>query len=365
MVERFGYSLDVGKSLENENSDNSEKNEESKKEKDSGKDTSSEQSRSNEPLGDPKTEDLSVDSTEKDILDDIKEDIEIKPANAEGVDEDSADELPEEDNTGVSEEDSMSSVAKTSEEAYAEESVSAEKIPPIVDEEESAQDKGVVDKKEELDEFEEPMPDKPEKEPEPEPEKPRTQEEEDVDEMVDKSFKEDKIVKETTSAQEAVVTQETTSEEATPKETKADEEAKGFGWKKWAVGIAVVLVLAVIVYKLGFVGVVDNSPTAAVPSDDEIDQELDEFFKDADIEDITANPEPEVDEEIIEDTLSEESEEPVAQEDYQTVTETPEETEQKSSVIKKVGRDEPIKFRPEPEPKDPDELLNILNQGLS
>lgn len=270
MVERFGYSLDVGKSLESEK--DSEEKEGSKKEK-----------AEEEVLETPKGEELSADSVQKDILDDIKEDIEVRPINAEEVD--SPDELPED---------------------FAEEGVSADRMPPIIDDE-SAQDEDVIDKKEELDEFEEPMPDEPEDEPEPGPEKPPGPEEEDVNEMVDESFKEQNKVKE------------------------SSDDKKGFGLWKWSAGIALVLILAVIVYKLGFVGVVDANTPVDIPSDEDIDAELEDFFRNS---------------EVISDVPAEE---PVMEDEIIVPVENTEK-EESPKVIKT---------------KDPEELLDLLNQGLN
>lgn len=331
MVERFGYSLDVGKSLESE-----EKNKKS-----------SEETVEEEPLQTPTGEDLSADSVEKDILDDIKEDIEVTPETAEK--EDQADEALEK-----SDDEDEPIIDKGSEEVYKEdiveaqekqsfsesqkpevsvtkEEVSADKFPPIVDEE-SAQEEDVIDKKEELDEFEEPMPDKPEEEPAPEPEKPIEPEEEDVKEMVDESFKEEN------KSQETVTAKEVTS-----------DDAKGFGWWKWGMGIAIILVLAIIVFKLGFVGVVDNNPTPVVPTDEEIDQELEDFFEDSgllnEFEDI--DTESKNAKEILKEIKEKEGEnsfEEFEQEIKDVIEETP---------IEKI------------KDKNPDELLDLLKEGLN
>ncbi len=299
MVERFGYSLDVGKSMESEESKKKEKKEDKIEE---------------ESLQEPTGEDLSADSVQKDILDDIKEDIEVSPSDANEIDKSDADELPEQDD------EDMPKIDKTSEEVYSEESVSADKIAPIIDDE-SAQDEDVMDKKEDLDEFEEPMPDEPEPEPEPEPEKPPVPGEEDVKEMVDESFKEQNAKKE------------------------VEEERSGFNWWKWGTGIVIILILAVIVYKLGFVGVVDNNPTAAVPADEDIDQELEAFFDDNKIDDedsvLNVKTESKVDESpITKKVLYEDG----------------------SSGV--ISEEEPAPEEPEVKEKDPDVLLNLLKQGV-
>jgi len=265
MVERFGYSLDVGKSMDNEGS--SEETKESEKPESEDKKQAPEIEE--EDLKEVSGEDLSAKNMQKDILDEIKEDIEVKPVSFDKVEENDDDE-DEPDLTRASDEaykdetkeeqDEIAPIIDDSDEDSAEEKVKAGKESAQDEEVVDKKEEGVPDKREELDEFEEPMPDKPEPEPEPEPEKPPGPEEKDVNDMVDRSFKE------TNSSPE-------------------DEAKEGvrFGRKyKWIAGIAIIIVLALLVYKLGFVGVVDNNPEPVV-SDEGIDQELDEFFQDSEV----------------------------------------------------------------------------------
>ncbi len=346
MAERFGYSLDIGKSLENdENSEqkadsakeeskeevvvdqesasvsdnesdeeNSEHNSQSNSDNESSENDNNE-SRENrskeseatvdsEDFGEPIVDDsdeevtgemLSANKVKKDILDEIKEDV-------EGVSEASGSVRADNDIEDL--EDDKEVFNPTSAEAYSEESpAEAVESEHIAD---KAQEEGVLDSAEEESYVSE--------------QRPLTPEEEDVKDMVDKSFKEN------------------TEADAIIEEDKLQTSSL---WK-WGVGVLILIVLAFVVVKFGFIGPVDNTPSAAIPVD-EIPLETDSTDS------------------LVTDVI------PVVNEDVQDEPVVPVESE-KELITEPVQ--EPV---PEPEPapivpvkeKDPEQLLNILKEGLN
>lgn len=297
MVERFGYSLDIGKSLENDEDSEHKADsakEESKKEESVEKETpavsdneiteespeagsqgdnaaETEAKVDSEDFGEPIVDDsdeeitgemLSANKVKKDILDEIKEDV-------EGVSEASGSVRADSDVEDL--EDDKEVFNPTSEEAYSEESTAGN----IAD---GAQEESYVSE-----------------------EKPLTPEEADVKDMVDESFKENNDAN-------AIL--------------EEDQMQTSSLWK-WGAGILVLLVLTFVVVKFGFIGPVDNNPTTAVPVD-EVPLETDSTDS------------------LVTDVIPPIEEAPVV----------------------------PIEPEPLPEPvpivkeKDPEQLLNILKEGL-
>jgi hypothetical protein len=341
MVERFGYSLDVGKSLENEdkgaeNASAKASGEESKEEvhveqespsvSDNGQANSEEpannssdenngkgeETHNSEDLGEPIVDDsdeevtgemLSARKMKKDILDEIKDDV-------EGVSEASG--TVRADNDLEDLEDDKEVFNPTSDEAYAEErpaeAVESEHIADRVQEEgvlgEGSEESSYVSE-----------------------EKPLTPEEADVKDMVDESFRENN---------EAGAILE-------------EDQQQTFGLWKWGVGIIILLVLTFVVVKFGFIGPVDNSPTAAVPGDSE--------FVDLGEEGLVTDVIP----------SSEELEVPSGPAEEIPVEETPPAEAVPDSSDLVVTKDYftvDSTNAPQKE-KDPEQLLSILKEGLN
>ncbi|MBW2978799.1 hypothetical protein KY304_01680, partial [Candidatus Woesearchaeota archaeon] len=99
-------------------------------------------------------------------------------------------------------------------------------------------------------------------------------------------------------------------------------------------------ILAVIVYKLGFVGVVDNNP--AVVS---VDEELDSFLKESDVN---------------KDSDSLKNKDIVVADDEDIVVDISKDINVDESDDKVVS----VKEKVPVDKKNPDELLDILKQGL-
>jgi hypothetical protein len=309
MVERFGYSLDVGKSLENK--EESEDSIEVSDKKEHSKEESQKEESKEEPIVEEEVledddqeeltgESISADNMKQDILDEIKEDIEIKPVSFDKVD--SADELSEDL------EDDQDVLDPSSAEAYSEDVIEV-KIKPITD----------FDSKEGIEE-----------EIEEEPARPPAPGEEDVTEMVEESFK----------------------EQARP--VKA-EPRQGRSLWRWGFGVLIIVILAFVVIKMGFIGTVDNAPSAAVVSDDDIDAELEAFFEGS---------------EVMDDIVSEVEKEPVKETDlvpepvdglHMVPIEPEKEIEQEPEVI-----EEPAPIDTEKDTVDEQKkLLDTLMQGLN
>lgn len=324
MAERFGYSLDIGKSLENDE-DSEQKTgsakEESKEEESSEKETpavsdnevteespeadmpsdnaaENEAKVDSEDFGEPIVDDsdeevtgemLSANKVKKDILDEIKEDV-------EGVSEASG--TVRADNDIEDLEDDKAVFNPTSEEAYAEES-SAEAVESehIAD---NAQEEGVADSAEEESYVSE--------------EKPLTPEEADVKDMVDKSFEEN-------NEANAIL--------------EEDKMQTSSLWK-WGVGILILIVLAFVVVKFGFIGPVDNNPTAAVPVD-EVPLETDST--DSLVTDVIPVEKEPINEAVPIDDSEVDSKEVIKKDSVTIVTDVKE--------------------------KDPEQLLSILKEGLN
>jgi len=324
MVERFGYSLDIGKSLEHEqddsstnkdisseSQDNSKSPDSSSQPQDSSQDESSnvevkeEDVDSGEGLSEPIVDDsdeeitgemLSANRMKKDILEQIKEDVE-DPSYAE-TNNRASDELDDlEDDKDV--------FNPTSEDAYSSEgSVELEQ--------------GGM-QAEAREEFEEPMPETPEEEPAYEAEKPLTAEEEDVKDMVDKSFTENNHIDEI---------------------IEEDRQQTRSLWK-WGAGIALLLILLIVVVKMGFIGPIDNTPSSAVPSVDDLINLDSENMDEGLVTDLI----PAVQKDTVKEAV------PVAVEDSELGS---------KEIIKKDS----ITIITDVKEKDPEQLLSILKEGL-
>jgi len=330
MAERFGYSLDIGKSLEHDEdseqkadsakeeskdeesleketpavSDNevAEESQESDSasESDSTADSNTESSEGNsneeteakvdsEDFGEPIVDDsdeeitgemLSANKVKKDIFDEIKEDV-------EGISEASGNIRADNDIEDL--EDDKAVFNPTSEEAYAEESPAEAVESENIADKEIVQEEGVVDS----DGVSADSEGSADEQSYVSEQRPLTPEEEDVKDMVDKSFKEN-------TEADAII---------------EEDKMQTFSLWKWGLGVLILIVLVFVVVKFGFIGPADNNPSAAVPVDDETPSD--------DIDSLVTDVIPAVNEDV---------------------------------------PDEPIVPAKE---KDPEQLLNILKEGLN
>jgi len=240
---------------------------------------------------------LSAKKMKKDILEEIKDDVEGQ-SYAESTNRASDDLDDMEDDKEV--------FNPTSEDAYSSEG--------------SVESEGGM-QAEAREEFEEPMPETPEDEPAYEVEKPLTPEEEDVTDMVDRSFTENNHIDEI---------------------IEEDRKQTRSLWK-WGAGIALLLILLIVVVKMGFIGPVDNIPSSAVPS----------------IDDLITEDSGNIDAGLVTDLIPAVQPVKTVKPDKPVVENVPVEDSSKE-VIKKDA----ITIVTDAQEKDPDQLLNILKEGL-